>query len=196
MDMHGQKIIGANPDAVWRALNDPAVLRASIPGCQELNKISDTEMTAEIVIKVGPISARLKGKVTLSDLDPPRSCRISGEGQGGVAGFAKGIATVNLEEHLEGTLLNYRVDAEVGGKLAQLGSRMIDATNRKISEEFFQKFSTIVEQGGLPPGSPAIADKVITSERVAEKTNELAERTDGPEARPPHRPITALRRSR
>src|SRR5437868_4126766 len=114
MEMQGQKIIGANRDAVWRALNDPAVLRASIPGCQELNRISDTAMTAEIVIKVGPISARLKGKVTLSDLDPPRSCRISGEGQGGVAGFAKGRATVNLEEHLEGTVLNYRVDAEVG----------------------------------------------------------------------------------
>lgn len=142
MDMSGEQRIPAPRDAVWRALNDPDVLRASIPGCKELAKTSDTHMTATVVLKVGPVSARFQGAVTLTDLDPPNGYRIVGEGQGGVAGFAKGEARVTLEEDgPSATLLRYTVDAQVGGKLAQLGARLIDATARQMSAAFFTRFA-------------------------------------------------------
>ncbi|MCJ9728648.1 carbon monoxide dehydrogenase subunit G [Bradyrhizobium sp. PRIMUS42] len=141
MDMRGQQHVAASRETVWKALNDPSVLRACIPGCQELAKTSDTEMTAVVVIKVGPVTARFQGGVILSDLDPPNGYKISGEGQGGVAGFAKGTAIVRLEEVDGGTLLHYEVDAQIGGKLSQLGGRLIDATARKLSALFFEKFA-------------------------------------------------------
>ncbi|MFG1361154.1 SRPBCC family protein [Xanthobacter pseudotagetidis] len=141
MDMTGEQRIPAPREAVWRALNDPEVLKACIPGCQELNKLSDTEMTATVVLKVGPVSARFSGAVTLLDLDPPKSYRISGEGQGGVAGFAKGDARVSLEEDGAETILRYEVEAQVGGKLAQLGARLIDATAKQMSGAFFKRFA-------------------------------------------------------
>lgn len=141
MDMRGQQHIPASREVVWNALNDAEILRACIPGCQELTKSSDTEMNAVAVIKVGPVSARFQGAVTLSDLDPPNGYKISGEGQGGVAGFAKGTATVRLEADGDGTLLHYEVDAQIGGKLSQLGGRLIDATAKKMSGLFFQKFA-------------------------------------------------------
>ena len=141
MDMTGEQRIPADRETVWKALNDADILRACIPGCQELVKESDTEMTAIAVIKVGPISARFQGHVTLSDLDPPNGYRISGEGQGGVAGHAKGGALVRLTEDGDGTILHYEVSAQVGGRLAQLGGRMIDATARSMSGAFFKKFA-------------------------------------------------------
>lgn len=140
MDMRGQQHILADRDTVWNALNDPEILRVCIPGCQELTKTSDTEMTAVAVIKVGPIRARFQGNVKLSDLDPPNGYKISGEGQGGVAGFAKGTADVRLEAVEDGTLLYYEVDAQIGGKLSQLGGRLVDATAKKMSGAFFEKF--------------------------------------------------------
>lgn len=141
MDMTGEQRIPASRETVWKALNDPEILRASIPGCQELIKQSDTDMTAVAVIKVGPISARFQGKVTLSDLDPPNGYRITGEGQGGVAGHARGGAAVRLTEADGETILHYEVSAQVGGRLAQLGGRMIDATARSMSAAFFKKFA-------------------------------------------------------
>ena len=145
MDMMGEQRIPADRDTVWKALNDADILRACIPGCQELIKESDTEMTAIAVIKVGPISARFQGRVTLSDLDPPNSYRISGEGSGGVAGFAKGGAVVKLSaESPDVTVLFYEVDAQIGGKLAQLGARLIDSTARKLAGEFFASFGEVV----------------------------------------------------
>ena len=140
MDMRGQQLIPADRETVWSALNDPEILKVCIPGCQELTKSSDTEMTAIAVIKVGPVSARFQGAVTLSDLDPPNGYTISGEGQGGVAGFAKGTAIVRLEAVDGGTMLHYEVDAQIGGKLSQLGGRLIDATAKKLSAAFFEKF--------------------------------------------------------
>lgn len=159
MDMTGEQRIPAPREAVWRALNDPEVLKACIPGCQELNKLSDTEMTATVVLKVGPVSARFSGAVTLLDLDPPKSYRISGEGQGGVAGFAKGDAKVSLEEDGAETILRYEVEAQVGGKLAQLGARLIDATAKQMSGAFFKRFAQEVlarqAQDAAPaPGAP------------------------------------------
>lgn len=152
MDMTGEQRIAASREVVWAALNNPDILRACIPGCQELTKISDTEMTATAVIKVGPISARFQGAVILADLDPPNGYRILGEGQGGVAGHARGGAVVRLIEDGTDTLLTFEVSAQIGGKLAQLGSRMIDATAKSMSTAFFKKFAAeIAEQRSPAP---------------------------------------------
>lgn len=156
MKMTGQQRIPASRDVVWKALNDPAILEACIPGCQELVKVSDTQMNATAVIKVGPVSAKFQGTVTLSDLDPPNGYRITGEGQGGVAGFAKGGAVVRLEADGEGALLHYDVSAEIGGKLSQLGGRLIDATARQMSAAFFKRFAQEIEaQYSHPNGTDA-----------------------------------------
>jgi uncharacterized protein len=145
MQMNDTQRIPASKEKVWAALNDPRVLRQCIPGCQNLEMSSPTEMTATVVFRVGPVKATFGGKVTLSDLDPPNSYRISGEGSGGVAGFAKGGATVRLEsESPEVTILHYEVDAQIGGKLAQLGQRLIDSTAKKLAGEFFAAFGAAV----------------------------------------------------
>jgi carbon monoxide dehydrogenase subunit G len=141
MDMTGEQRIAARREIVWLALNDPDILRACIPGCQELVKTSDTEMTAVAVIKVGPISARFQGAVTLSELDPPNGYRITGEGSGGMAGNAGGGAVVQLVEAGDDTILKYEVSAQVGGKLAQIGGRMIDSTAKSLSAAFFKSFA-------------------------------------------------------
>jgi hypothetical protein len=146
MDMTGERRIPAPRRVVWDALNDPEVLKASIPGCQNLEKLSDTEMKATAAVKIGPISARFTGNVLLSDLDPPNGYTIGGEGQGGVAGFAKGGAKVHLEDDGADTLLRYEVHAQVGGKIAQLGARLIDATAKQMADAFFDRFTAQVTQ--------------------------------------------------
>jgi carbon monoxide dehydrogenase subunit G len=149
MEIKGEYRIAASREKVFAALNDPAILQACIPGCESLEKTSDTEMTAKVRLRIGPVSAAFSGKVTLSDLDPPNGYRISGEGQGGAAGFAKGGAVVTLREDAGDTLLAYNVDAQVGGKIAQVGARLIDGTAKKLADEFFGKFAGMV--GGPPP---------------------------------------------
>jgi uncharacterized protein len=145
MQMNDSRRIPASKEKVWAALNDPEILRQCIPGCQSLDMSSPTEMTATVVFKVGPVKATFGGKVTLSDLDPPNSYRISGEGSGGVAGFAKGGTSVRLEsDGPDVTVLHYVVDAQIGGKLAQLGSRLIDSTARKLAAGFFASFGEVV----------------------------------------------------
>src|SRR6202161_1720407 len=145
MQMNDSQRILAPKEKVWAALNDPEVLKQCIPGCQNLEMSSPTEMTATVVFRVGPVKATFGGKVTLSDLDSPNSYRISGEGSGGVAGFAKGGASVRLEsESPEVTILHYDVDAQIGGKLAQLGGRLIDSTSKKLAGEFFTAFAEMV----------------------------------------------------
>ena len=145
MQMSDSQTIPASKEKVWAALNDPAVLKQCIPGCQSLEMSSPTEMTATVVLKVGPVKATFGGKVTLSDLDPPNSYRILGEGSGGIAGFAKGGATVTLvSESADVTILTYAVDAQIGGKLAQLGGRLIDSTSRKLAGQFFASFGEAV----------------------------------------------------
>jgi carbon monoxide dehydrogenase subunit G len=146
MDMTGERRIPAPRHVVWDALNDTAVLKASIPGCESLEKTGDNQMKAVAAVKLGPISARFNGAVTLSDIDAPNGYTITGEGQGGVAGFAKGGAKVSLTDDAEATLLKYQVNAQVGGKLAQLGARLIDATAKQMAEQFFTKFSDEVQK--------------------------------------------------
>jgi carbon monoxide dehydrogenase subunit G len=145
MTMTGEVQLPASREVVWDKLNDPAVLKACIPGCEELTKSGDNQFEAVAKMKVGPVSARFKGKVTLTDLDPPNGYRISGEGEGGVAGFAKGGATVALAEQEGGTLLTYNVEAQIGGKLAQLGQRLVNGAAKKLADEFFAKFAEAVK---------------------------------------------------
>ena len=147
MEMNGEVRLEATRQVVWDALNDPEVLKNSIPGCEELQRTSDTEFTATVVSKVGPIKARFGGKVTLSDIQAPISYKLTGEGQGGMAGFAKADITVSLDAiEEEVTLVRYGVNANVGGKLAQLGARLIDATARKQADDFFEKFGVQVKE--------------------------------------------------
>ena len=140
MIMTGEVQLPASREVVYAKLNDTEVLKACIPGCEELNKTSDTEFQAVATTKIGPVKARFKGRVQLSDLDPPNGYRISGEGEGGVAGFAKGGAKVVLSDKDEGTLLTYTVEAQIGGKLAQLGQRLINGTAKKLADQFFANF--------------------------------------------------------
>ena len=144
MDMTGERRIPAPRQKVWDALNDPAMLKAAIPGCKTLEKVSDSDLRATAAVRIGPIAAQFTGKVQLLDLDPPNSYRIAGEGQGGVAGFANGGATVRLADEGPFTLLSYEVKAQVGGKIAQLGARLIDATAKQMADQFFDRFSAEV----------------------------------------------------
>jgi carbon monoxide dehydrogenase subunit G len=144
MDMNDSQRIEAPREVVFAALNDTDVLKACIPGCETINKLSDTEMEATVVLKIGPVKAGFGGKVTFSNIDPPNGYTITGEGSGGIAGFAKGGADVRLEADGDATILHYSVKAEVGGKIAQLGSRLIDSTAKKLAGEFFEKFATVV----------------------------------------------------
>jgi hypothetical protein len=155
MDMTGEYRIPAPRAQVWAALNDPLILKASIPGCESLERVSDHEFAATVATKVGPVRAKFNGQVTLTDLNPPESYKISGEGKGGAAGFAKGGADVRLvEESAEVTVLSYTAKADVGGKLAQLGSRLIDATAKKMADEFFENFR---RQLTAPEAAPVAA---------------------------------------
>jgi len=158
MEMSGEQRIPAPRAVVWEALNDPEVLKASIPGCESLERNeADDGFDAKVRAKVGPVSARFGGTVVLSDINPPESYTISGEGKGGSAGFAKGSARVQLAEDGNDTLLSYNVDARVGGKLAQLGSRLIDGTARKMADDFFTRFSDIVQERNSGGEAPAAA---------------------------------------
>jgi carbon monoxide dehydrogenase subunit G len=154
MEMTGEYRIAAPRETVWRALNDPAVLQAAIPGCESVEKLSENEFSARVVLQIGPVKAKFNGKVTLSDFDPPNGYTIAGEGQGGVAGFAKGTATVRLEADGEGTILRYSANSIVGGKIAQLGARLIDAAANKLADEFFGRFANAVAPA---PPEPAAA---------------------------------------
>ena len=149
MQLKGEERIEAPREKVWEALNDPQVLEKAIPGCETIEQQTPTDMTATVTLRVGPIKASFDGKVELKNLNPPEGYRLEGEGKGGVAGFAKGGADVNLTEVSDGdgdaTLLSYDVDAQVGGKLAQLGGRLIDSTAKKLAKQFFADFKKEVE---------------------------------------------------
>ena len=148
MTMTGEVQLPATREVVYAKLNDPEVLKACIPGCEVLTLDSPTDFSATVVSKIGPVKAKFKGKVHLTDLDPPNGYKISGEGDGGVAGFAKGGASVTLTEKDGGTLLTYNVEAQIGGKLAQLGQRLVNGAAKKTADDFFKNFAATV---GQPP---------------------------------------------
>lgn len=179
MEIKGEYKIAAPREKVFAALNDPAVLQACIPGCESLEKTSDTEMKAKVRMRIGPVSAAFSGKVTLSDLDPPNGYRISGEGQGGAAGFAKGGAVVALKEDGSDTVLTYNVDAQVGGKIAQVGARLIDGTAKKLADEFFSKFAAMV---GGPPAAEAAAAAPVTAPGASAETVQMSAPAAAPAA--------------
>jgi carbon monoxide dehydrogenase subunit G len=141
MEMKGEQLVPASQADTWAALNDPEILKACVPGCESIERVSDNEYAVLMTARVGPVAAKFKGKLTLSDLKPPQSYRIAFEGQGGVAGFGKGGAQVQLAPEGEGTRLTYQVKANVGGKLAQIGSRLVDAAARKLADDFFTAFN-------------------------------------------------------
>jgi hypothetical protein len=165
MDLTGEYRIPAPRDDVWRALNDPNILKQCIPGCESVEKLSDTEFTAKVVLRIGPMTAKFSGKGTLSNLDPPNGYTITGEGQGGVAGFGKGTADVKLTSDGNATVMHYKAAAQVGGKMAQLGARLIDSTTKKLADEFFGKFAQVM--------SPAAAT-AATGEPSPEEVPEAA----------------------
>jgi len=166
MEMSGEQLIPASQQETWEALNDPQVLKACVPGCEAIDLISGNEYQVQMTARVGPVSAKFKGRLTLSDIKPPNSYSIAFEGQGGPAGFAKGGAQVKLSPHNGQTKLAYDVKASVGGKLAQIGSRLVDAAAKKVADDFFRNFTlrlspegaeedTIVPAGRLKPRGKA-----------------------------------------
>jgi carbon monoxide dehydrogenase subunit G len=174
MDFTGRYLIPASPETVWAGLNDPEILRGCIPGCEQIDKTSPTEFVAAATLKIGPVKATFRGKVTLADLNPPRRCTLRGEGQGGVAGFAKGDAEVLLTPEGDHTVLTYTAKASVGGKLAQIGQRLIDGAARQIADDFFARFAaalTPVTTELVP--DPMTPPPTITVESVAAKRERL-----------------------
>jgi carbon monoxide dehydrogenase subunit G len=141
MEMTGEQLVPASQEITWNALNDPEVLKACVPGCESIERISGNDFLVLMVARVGPVSAKFKGKLSLSDIKPPNSYSISFEGQGGAAGFAKGSASVSLSAENSSTKLSYSVKANVGGKLAQIGSRLVDGAARKVADDFFRNFN-------------------------------------------------------
>jgi carbon monoxide dehydrogenase subunit G len=141
MEMTGEELIPLSQEATWKALNDPAVLKDCIPGCESITRTGDNQYDVVLTAKVGPVSAKFKGKMTVTDSDPPRAYTLGFEGQGGVAGFAKGEATVNLAPEGKNTKLTYSAKAAVGGKLAQVGARLIDGVARQLAGKFFESFN-------------------------------------------------------
>lgn len=156
MDMTGERRIPASREKVWSALNDPEVLRGCIPGCDSFERTGDDAYKASAGVKIGPISARFTGNVKMTDVVPPEGYTITGEGQGGVAGFAKGGAKVHLDDDAGTTLLKYEVKAQVGGKIAQLGARLIDASAKQIADQFFDRFTDALSLGGVQPPMAAL----------------------------------------
>ncbi len=175
MDMKGEHRIPASRQAVWDALNDPEVLKASIPGCESVEKVSDTEFTAKVTMAVGPVKARFTGQVKLTDIDAPNGYTITGKGSGGAAGFGEGNAQVTLVEDGDETVLSYIARASVGGKLAQIGQRLIDATAKKMANEFFTGFVAHLEEIGIAAPAAATGDAAEPEEAAeATKTTQLA----------------------
>ena len=185
MDMSGEYRIPAARETVWRGLNDPEILKQCIPGCETVDKVSDTEFAARVAIAVGPVKAKFSGKVTLADLQPPESYTISGEGQGGVAGFGKGSATVRLEaEAPTTTMLRYTAQASVGGKLAQIGTRLVDATARKLADEFFGRFATVVAAPAATPAAEPAPAGVVAPAAAPPPAEAVSAETPRPAATP------------
>ena len=184
MEMSGEQLVPAPRQAVWNALNDPGVLKACVPGCESIEPIADNQYQVLMVARVGPVSAKFKGKLTLSDIKPPNSYAIAFEGQGGPAGFAKGSAKVSLATQGLTTRLSYDVKASVGGKLAQIGSRLVDAAAKKVADDFFRNFNEKVSSLESDPEATVVGHhKVMEHKEAAEEEHHA-----GPVPRDPDLP--------
>src|SRR5690349_18544617 len=169
MEMKGEQLIPASQQAVWDALNDPQMLKACVPGCESIEPAGENAYQVLMVARVGPVSAKFKGKLTLSDIRPPQSYSLAFEGQGGAAGFAKGGAQVRLSPQGDQTKLSYDVKASVGGKLAQIGSRLVDAAAKKIADEFFRNFNEKVSARGSDPDATVVLPKEAEKDKPAKE---------------------------
>ena len=165
MEMNGSRTVPADIDTTWRALNDPEVLKACIPGCESVERVSDNEYRLTMTARVGPVSARFTGRIVLADIVAPTSYTLSFEGQGGAAGFAKGEARDTLAADEPGTRIDYQVKSQVGGKLAQIGSRLVDGAAAKVADDFFARF---VDRFGKPPAAAVDADATEPGVAVSE----------------------------
>ena len=171
MDMQGSRVLAASREQAWEGLNDPEVLKACIPGCDKVEPAGDNQYAIGMAVKVGPVSARFGGKIQLQDVQPPSSYTLRFEGQGGAAGFGKGTAQVRLEPHAPGCELHYVVNAQVGGRIAQVGQRLIDGVARSMAEDFFKRFD-----GEMQRRHPAPAVETVAAPAAAQ----------APAAAPPH----------
>jgi uncharacterized protein len=162
MEFTGRYLVPAPIETTWAALNDPEILKACIPGCQQMTKTDATHFEAAAILKIGPVKATFKAKIEMADMDPPRHCTLKGEGQGGVAGFARGEADVTLTPEADGTALAYTAKAAIGGKLAQIGQRMIDGAAKQIADDFFTRFSAAV--GAVPTEPSSVVAEPDTEE--------------------------------
>ncbi|QET04782.1 carbon monoxide dehydrogenase subunit G [Cupriavidus pauculus] len=178
MELAGEQIIHAPRQRVWAALNDPTILSRCIPGCEEVSQISDTETQARVQLKIGPVRARFGGRILMSDIDAPSRCRLTFEGAGGAAGFAKGSSTVELTDSGAHTSLRYAVEASVGGKLGQIGGRLIDSSAKKMADEFFTAFDIALRDDGAAANgsatfapSPAASSSVVSTGRAKSGAN-------------------------
>jgi hypothetical protein len=167
MDFSGRYLIPASPEIVWAALNDAEILKSCIPGCEKMTKTDDTHFEAVVTLKIGPVKATFKGNVALENLDPPHRATLKGEGQGGVAGFAKGEAEIVLAPEDNGTVLTYTAKANVGGKLAQIGQRLIDGAAKQIADDFFGRFAGAIAAasavGSAGPAGEVVLDSSMPS---------------------------------
>ena len=168
MKLSGSYQINLEKQKVWEALNDPEILKQAIPGCEEFTKNSDTEFTAKATNKIGPFNASFIGDIELNNLNPPNSYKISGSGNSPV-GFASGEANVKLEEHQNGTKLTYEVEANVGGKIAQVGSRLIDMTAKKMADIFFKKFSEVISKETITSKDQIDTEEEISENQISKK---------------------------
>jgi carbon monoxide dehydrogenase subunit G len=167
MELSSSRTVPASVAATWAALNDPETLKACIPGCESIERVSDTEFKVAMTARVGPVAAKFTGRIVLADLVPPTSYRMSFEGQGGAAGFARGEARVVLAPDGEGTRIEYSASAQVGGKLAQIGSRLVDGAAAKVAEDFFGRFAERVGGGRRDAAAPLVArDKATAALRT------------------------------
>lgn len=172
MEQSGEYVVHADRETVWQALNDPDVLARCIDGCQAMRKLNDEHFQAKVKARVGPVSAAFDLDLQLADVEPPQSYRIEGKVKGGPAGFGKGAATVSLQEEGASTRLTYDVNASVGGKLAQVGSRLLDGAARKMADDFFARFSDVVGTGA-PAGAASAPAESAAAEPAREAANQV-----------------------
>lgn len=180
MEMSGEQRIPATQAETWAALNDPEMLKACVPGCESIERVAENEYQVLMMARIGPVSAKFKGKLALADIDPPNSYSLAFEGQGGAAGFGKGSARVQLEPDGEGTLLRYQANANVGGKLAQIGSRLVDSAARKISQDFFAAFNEKVAAQHAPDAARPPAGDTHPPDGDAHHVEAVSRDTDLP----------------